>query len=121
MQSPEARTAGPAQPTRTEEQRPLLNGNHTQEPAKTQVVAGGTVLGIHNLAIVMPQFIVSYSSIVQALCRLRLFSKVALVTSAIFRAVDGDLDDDPTNHDVLYGRNGVAWVLRFGGACTLIG
>jgi len=63
-------------------------------------VAGGTVLGIHNLAIVFPQFAVS------------------LATSLIFKVVDGSDQDDQTTY---YGRNGVAWVLRFGGFCTLFG
>jgi len=66
-------------------------------------VAGGTILGIHNLAIVFPQFI------------------VAIVSSAIFRAVDAEVDDDPANHSTFYGKNGVAWVLRFGGLCALVG
>ncbi|OSD04159.1 MFS general substrate transporter [Trametes coccinea BRFM310] len=70
---------------------------------EAEAVAGGTVLGIHNLAIVMPQFI------------------VALVSSAIFRIVDADTEDDPSNNNALYGKNGVAWVLRFGGMCTLFG
>ncbi|KAI0638097.1 MFS general substrate transporter [Trametes polyzona] len=70
---------------------------------EAEAAAGGTVLGIHNLAIVMPQFI------------------VALVSSAIFHAVDADVEDDPANNGALYGKNGVAWVLRFGGACTLFG
>ncbi|KAI9066740.1 MFS general substrate transporter [Trametes sanguinea] len=70
---------------------------------EAEAVAGGTVLGIHNLAIVMPQFI------------------VALVSSAIFRIVDADAEDDPSNTNALYGKNGVAWVLRFGGMCTLFG
>ncbi|EIN10403.1 MFS general substrate transporter [Punctularia strigosozonata HHB-11173 SS5] len=65
--------------------------------------AGGTVLGIHNLAIVMPQFI------------------IAVVSSLIFRIADADLDDDPKNHHQYLGKNGVAWVLRFGGLCTLFG
>ncbi|KAF8663452.1 hypothetical protein AX16_001022 [Volvariella volvacea WC 439] len=65
-------------------------------------LAGGTILGIHNLAIVMPQFI------------------VALVTSAIFTVVDGAHKDPASFQDAYYGKNGVAWVLRFGGACTLI-
>jgi len=63
-------------------------------------VAGGTVLGIHNLAIVFPQFAVS------------------LITSLIFKIVDGSDQDKDTTY---YGRNGVAWVLRFGGFCTLFG
>lgn len=66
-------------------------------------VAGGTVLGIHNLSIVLPQFI------------------VALVSSAIFQLSDSHIDGDPTTHDTYYGKNGVAWVLRFGGLCTLLG
>ncbi|KAL4076097.1 major facilitator superfamily domain-containing protein [Scleroderma yunnanense] len=76
-------------------------------------VAGGTILGIHNLAIVMPQFI------------------IALVSSAIFYIVD---ESGPMGHNLIpdflaghggqstyYGKNGVAWVLRFGGLCTLAG
>ncbi|KAH9938239.1 major facilitator superfamily domain-containing protein [Fomitopsis serialis] len=72
-------------------------------PSETQPLAGGTVLGIHNLAIVFPQFI------------------VALVSSAIFHVVDADIDNDPAHHTTYYGKNGVAWVLRFGGLCALCG
>ncbi|KAG8823677.1 hypothetical protein FRC17_009261 [Serendipita sp. 399] len=64
-------------------------------------MAGGTVLGIHNLAIVLPQFI------------------IALVATAIFRIVDSSSDSDP--NDVYYGKNGVSWVLRFGGLSALVG
>jgi len=74
-----------------------------EESDPTPPVAGGTVLGIHNLAIVFPQFV------------------IALVSSAIFRAVDAHVDEDPTNDDTYLGKNGVAWVLRFGGLCTLFG
>ena len=42
------------------------------------------------------------------------------MSSAIFRAVDADIDDDPTHHSTYYGKNGVAWVLRFGGLCALV-
>jgi len=81
-------------------------------------LAGGTILGIHNLAIVMPQFI------------------IAVVASLIFRIVD---ESDPPqaphpegvllnlvsgglgDHTTYFGKNGVAWVLRFGGLCTLFG
>jgi len=71
--------------------------------AEVDPVAGGTILGIHNLAIVFPQFI------------------IALVSSAIFHAVDADVDNDPNHHTTYYGKNGVAWVLRFGGLCALFG
>ncbi|KAF8974437.1 hypothetical protein BDZ97DRAFT_1646725 [Flammula alnicola] len=81
--------------------------NHPEEDMPATPLPGGTVLGIHNLAIVMPQFI------------------VALASSVIFRVVDGDqpsslqsLAEVPNNY---FGKNGVAWVLRFGGLCTLIG
>ncbi|KAF9226586.1 MFS general substrate transporter [Gyrodon lividus] len=88
---------------------------------ETKPVAGGTILGIHNLAIVMPQFI------------------IALVASAIFRIVDDSVSTNPLpspipddasvilasgglgDHTTYFGKNGVAWVLRFGGLCTLFG
>lgn len=62
-------------------------------------VAGGTILGIHNLAIVLPQFFVS------------------IAASIIFKIVDGS-----STGDTLYlGKHGVSWVLRFGGVIALIG
>ncbi|KIY49325.1 MFS general substrate transporter [Fistulina hepatica ATCC 64428] len=70
------------------------------EDAAAEPVAGGTILGIHNLAIVMPQFV------------------IAIVSSFIFKIVDGPTEIDG---DTFYGKNGVAWVLRFGGLCTLFG
>jgi len=66
-------------------------------------IAGGTILGVHNLAIVAPQLI------------------VAIATSVIFWIVDGDIDADPNNHNTYLGKKGVAWILRFGGVCTLFG
>lgn len=45
--------------------------------------------------------------------------QVALVTSAIFRIVDGSSGDG--NDNTYLGKTGVGWVLRFGGFCTLIG
>jgi len=88
------------------ERDPLLQYHSVDDESQgtsvdeAQPVAGGTVLGIHNLAIVFPQFI------------------VAIVSSLIFKVVDGD---DPSNHNNYLGRNGVAWVLRFGGLCTFFG
>ncbi|EJF61160.1 MFS general substrate transporter [Dichomitus squalens LYAD-421 SS1] len=70
---------------------------------ESESAAGGTILGIHNLAIVMPQFI------------------VAIASSVIFGIVDGDANGGPEGDSALYGKNGVAWVLRFGGVCTLLG
>lgn len=92
-----------------DERQPLIRRRRSfeehrdlQSASETEALAGGTILGIHNLAIVFPQFI------------------VALVSSAIFRAVDADVDDDPNNHNTYYGKTGVAWVLRFGGLCAIV-
>ncbi|KAF8165226.1 major facilitator superfamily domain-containing protein [Crassisporium funariophilum] len=77
---------------------------NADEDVPNAPLPGGTVLGIHNLAIVMPQFI------------------VALVTSAIFRIVDGGNTPGFAKDENTYlGKNGVAWVLRFAGVCTLFG
>jgi solute carrier family 45 protein 1/2/4 len=79
-------------------------------------VAGGTIMGIHNLAIVLPQFI------------------IAIVASIIFKLADGGKDvtdaagfmgdsDDPGGPGAPHyvDRTGVAWVLRFGGLMALVG
>lgn len=90
------------------DRQPLLRTRSLHEADADDIsaatpVAGGTILGVHNLAIVMPQFVVS------------------LAASIIFRTVDKEIDDDPANDNVYFGKNGVVWVLRFGGLCTLFG
>jgi len=49
--------------------------------------------------------------------------QVAIVTSIIFKVVDGDprLENVAELPNTYLGKNGVAWVLRFGGLCTLFG
>ncbi|GBE79661.1 major facilitator superfamily domain-containing protein [Sparassis latifolia] len=92
-----------------DENEPLLrrrrsfDENNAYPYPEADPLAGGTILGIHNLAIVFPQFV------------------IALVSSVIFRVVDADVDNDPSHHTTYYGKNGVAWVLRFGGLCALCG
>jgi len=95
------------------ERQPLLrrrsfDEDYDYEPPREEVIstapiAGGTILGLHNLAIVMPQFI------------------VALITSVIFRIVDEAASSSVGENNTYLGHNGVAWVLRFGGCCTLVG
>jgi solute carrier family 45 protein 1/2/4 len=111
-----------------DERRPLLR-RRSQDQLDSALdtdtngapVAGGTVLGIHNLAIVTPQFIVC-SKFDHVSRSLLIPFQVALVTSAIFRAVDGSPPvEGPGKGDTYYGHFGVAWVLRFGGLCTLFG
>lgn len=66
--------------------------------------SGGTILGIHNLSIVAPQFF------------------VAIIASLIFRLL-GHMDPSDSgggNEDGLAG-NDVVWVLRFGGLMSLGG
>ena len=114
------------------ERQPLLRrrsyddfGNQPEEGETPALpLPGGTILGIHNLAIVMPQFIVRFLSRLITFWTLTTV-QVALASSAIFRIVDGEspstlqmLADLPNTY---FGKNGVAWVLRFGGFCTLIG
>lgn len=52
-------------PSAVNERDPLLRRRRSFEhglehPSEEEVLAGGTILGIHNLAIVFPQFIVSH-------------------------------------------------------------
>jgi len=47
---------------------------------------------------------------------------VAIVTSVIFKIVDGGGHDSLADEKSTYhGKHGVAWVLRFGGLCALVG
>jgi len=105
-------TPGPSR--KNGERTPLLrrrshdefNAREEEEVPPSTSLAGGTVLGIHNLAIVAPQFI------------------VAIVNSIIFRIVDESsltLTSGGGNGETYYGKTGVGWVLRFGGMCTLVG
>lgn len=51
-------------------------------------------------------------------------SQIAIINSIIFRIVDGSKDDVRFGDDVgeaYFGKNGVAWVLRFGGLCAIFG
>ena len=58
----------PTRPSFTSETRPLIRRrsfdeydiNHEEEEIASKPLPGGTILGIHNLAIVVPQFIVRF-------------------------------------------------------------
>lgn len=88
-----------------------LEGANEMEYTGQGPVAGGTIMGIHNLAIVFPQFI------------------IAVVASIIFKLADSQPDIQPTSvfTSVEGGgphgqdKNGVAWVLRFGGLMAFVG
>jgi len=89
----------------TEQTSLLDNDPHDSvaRPRSRPAPLGGTVLGIHNLSISFPQFI------------------VAIVSSLIFRAVDKAPEVIGEPKDIYLGKNGVAWVLRFGGLCAIFG
>ncbi|RXK42648.1 solute carrier family 45, member 1/2/4 [Tremella mesenterica] len=83
----------------------LETAGESMEYTGSGPVAGGTIMGIHNLAIVMPQF------------------AIAVIASLIFQMVDGS-SPPSTGFEGEVGaaqKNGVAWVLRFGGLMALIG
>jgi solute carrier family 45 protein 1/2/4 len=96
----EAPATAPSTP-RSSETSPLLSSNEvlvarsrTTTTRRGRGSRGGTILGIHNLSIVLPQFFVA------------IFSAIILkITSSSSSTSGGD----------------VVWVLRFGGLASLIG
>ncbi|WVN90378.1 uncharacterized protein L203_105614 [Cryptococcus depauperatus CBS 7841] len=67
-------------------------------------LAGGTIMGIHNLAIVFPQFI------------------IAVVASVIFKLAEGEPEIQLISPETgNQAKDGVAWVLRFGGLMAFVG
>lgn len=80
-----------------------LNDNEQVDYAGSKP-AGGTIMGIHNLAIVFPQFL------------------IAVIASLIFKWADGE---SPAIGGLLKRHHaqtsGVAWTLRFGGLMAIIG
>ncbi|WRT65410.1 uncharacterized protein IL334_002353 [Kwoniella shivajii] len=91
--------------TRSYSTADIENAGESLEYTGNGPVAGGTIMGIHNLAIVFPQFI------------------IAVVASIIFKLADQEPDIDPSSRGEGGGggKNGVAWVLRFGGLMALVG
>ncbi|KAL8279909.1 hypothetical protein RQP46_007759 [Phenoliferia psychrophenolica] len=83
----------------------LTNGADLVDVAKSD--DGGTVLGIHNLSIVAPQFI------------------VAIIAALIFRILEasraGSHAPEAPGDGGLSGSNDVVWVLRFGGIAAVGG
>lgn len=101
---------------RTSEQTPLLPPSTTSPSLSpspspsTSIPAGGTILGIHNLSIVAPQFFVAIVA--------------ALIFKFIQLAREGNESLPPRGDgggDGLSGTNDVVWVLRFGGLAAVGG
>ena len=116
-------------PARFDERSPLARSYSTADIEAVEEsleykgsgpVAGGTIMGIHNLAIVFPQFIVrDRPSILDTLTVLQ----IAVVASVIFKLADNKAGVHPTAGEGSEhaSNNGVAWVLRFGGLMALVG
>lgn len=81
------------------------DGTPSPEAAAEAAEAGGTILGIHNLSIVAPQFLV-------ALISAGIFKILSLARSAPSLFLVGEAGD---------ATNDVVWVLRFGGLAAAVG
>jgi len=79
---------------------PLLSGPELESGAERKEV-GATILGIHNLSIVAPQFL------------------VAIVASIIFRITSAVISATVSSSASMKATGDVVWVLRFGGLMTV--
>ncbi|BGO95201.1 hypothetical protein NBRC10512_000984 [Rhodotorula toruloides] len=100
--SPHRTPSSPSHPSHQPDSRTPLLSHPTDDPQpRRKQPAGGTILGLHNLSIVVPQFF------------------VALVSALIFRLTA----HSPSSEAGAGGGEGesVVWVLRFGGLASLVG
>ncbi|GAA5972190.1 hypothetical protein JCM8115_007152 [Rhodotorula mucilaginosa] len=91
-------------------------------------VGGGTILRLHNMAVVLPQFFVAL--VAAAIFKLTAASRspsLALALLSRLATTTATSGDDPSTQpppgagSELQGQNDVVWVLRFGGLAALIG
>lgn len=113
-------------PNPSDERTALLHprsGPPRQEATTTtcKPVGGGTILGLHNMAVVLPQFFVAL--VAAAIFKLTAASRSpALSLAQLAAAATGDdPSTTPPAGSELQGQNDVVWVLRFGGLAALIG
>ena len=106
--------------------RPLLEGDEESAMMEPPKEMGGTILGIHNLAIVSPQFIVSFRTQtevmdVRAYCLNYCFLPQTAIVAAIIFKISELTSQSPYRkaHGIESGAD-VVWVLRFGGVMTLV-
>ncbi|BGP35051.1 hypothetical protein JCM10296v2_006881 [Rhodotorula toruloides] len=99
--SPDRTPSSPSHPSHQPTSRTPLLSHPTDEPRpRRKQPAGGTILGLHNLSIVVPQFF------------------VALVSALIFRLTSSS---SPSSSNEGGEGESVVWVLRFGGLASLVG
>lgn len=106
--------------TKTLSENTPLNGGDQEAQEQPQGV-GGTILGIHNLAIVIPQFIVRlHFDIYSGLGTDHRAVQTACVAAIIFKISEVvDQNGLRQNRGIESGAD-VVWVLRFGGVMTLV-
>jgi len=95
--------------------RPALITRPSQLAKRAPPASGGTILGIHNLAIVAPQFLVALiaAGIFELAGRAKAGAGGAGEVGAWWAGEEED--------GGLQGSNDVVWVLRFGGLAALVG
>ncbi|GAA5955707.1 hypothetical protein JCM3765_001827 [Sporobolomyces pararoseus] len=116
----------PLLPSRRERQNSRQSQQTEQSGSKGGMVQehttpnGGTVLGIHNLAIVAPQFLVAIiSAIILKLTSSSSSSPSSVVARLLVSAASGG--EGGGGDEELRGQNDVVWVLRFGGLAAVGG
>ncbi|GAA5903076.1 uncharacterized protein JCM6883_002687 [Sporobolomyces salmoneus] len=114
--------------SRSEETSRLESHSKTANPDEHSTPKGGTVLGIHNLSIVVPQFLVAIvSAIILKITSSSSSSSSANVFAFVrfFLATGGNSSGGPGEggggDEALRGSNDVVWVLRFGGLAAIGG
>ncbi|GAA5993015.1 hypothetical protein JCM10908_000799 [Rhodotorula pacifica] len=102
-----------------------LEATETDAEATPKPVGGGTILGLHNMAVVFPQFFVALVAAgIFKLTASRSASARNILLSLVYSATPPEAGKDPSEGpggDGLRGQNDVVWVLRFGGLAALIG
>lgn len=93
-----------------DESEPLLSSPRAEREPKR--VGGGTILGLHNMAVVMPQFFV-------AIVAAGIFKLTSSRSASALRILASN--PPPEAGDGLQGQNDVVWVLRFGGLAAFVG
>ncbi|GAA5856947.1 hypothetical protein JCM9279_005025 [Rhodotorula babjevae] len=103
-----------------DERTSLLPGARASPVAEKPVSsggAGGTILGLHNLAIVLPQFFVA----LVAAGIFRLTTRASSRTFFFLDSPDGGAGSGGGGEGELGGEDDVVWVLRFGGLASALG
>ncbi|BGP57929.1 hypothetical protein JCM8202v2_005583 [Rhodotorula sphaerocarpa] len=97
-----------------------IDSRHSSPPT---AVAGGTILGLHNMAIVLPQFLVALvaAGIFKLTSKRSAAALAALSTSFLAGAHAPSPPTSGADDGGLRAQDDVVWVLRFGGVAAFVG